>query len=143
MTTRPRITYLAPAERYTSRTQHTIQNLYANTSEHRKFPCRTPPHTQFRYAIYSSSSTLVSAGNKLAAISASLLTTLSILVLRFVPSINPRLGLIILFTFLFSSTLAFMCNPRRAELFGASAAFAAVRVVFVGSVGTGNGTESN
>jgi hypothetical protein len=108
--------------------------------QYRIFPNRDPSLKQDRFASYSSSDSLVSLGNKVAAILASLLTTVPILILRFVPSINWRLGLIVLFTFLFSSTLAFMCNPRRAELFAASAAFAAVQVVFLGSVGAGNGT---
>ena len=71
---------------------------------------------------------------------ASLLITIPIIALRFVNSTNTRLGLIILFTFVFSFGLVVLGNARRNEVFAASAAFAAVQVVFVAGVSSGNGS---
>lgn len=52
---------------------------------------------------------------------------------------NIQLGLIALFTSLFAATLALLTNARLAEMFGATAAYAAVLVVFIsGSLGGSN-----
>lgn len=49
---------------------------------------------------------------------------------------NLQLGLIALFTSLFAATLALLTNARLAEMFAATAAYAAVFVVFIsGSLG--------
>ena len=67
-----------------------------------------------------------------AALSA-LLPTLAILVLYFVTSMKTRIGLVILFTTVFAVLLALFTSAKRVEIFSATAAFAAVEVVFVGS----------
>ncbi|OJJ72197.1 hypothetical protein ASPBRDRAFT_207437 [Aspergillus brasiliensis CBS 101740] len=100
----------------------------------RNFPTRESLGNRPVFQIYSSSDDIISVGNKIATVLASLLTTIPVVVLNFISSINLRLGLIVMFTLLFSSVLAFMGNASRVEVFGASAAFAAVQVVFVGSV---------
>ncbi|CZR66678.1 uncharacterized protein PAC_16579 [Phialocephala subalpina] len=58
---------------------------------------------------------------------------LSIVVLSFVSSPKARLGLVCAFTILFSCCLAVATKARRVEIFAASAAFASVQVVFIGS----------
>ncbi|ORY13958.1 hypothetical protein BCR34DRAFT_561312 [Clohesyomyces aquaticus] len=61
----------------------------------------------------------------------------AIVVLYFVKRNSARLGLIAAFTVLFGLSLRFLTNARRAEIFGASAAYAAVLVVFVsGNLGS-------
>ena len=55
-----------------------------------------------------------------------------------------KLGLIALFTVLFAAVIPLVTNARRAEVFAACAAYAAVLVVFVsgnlGGGGSGGGT---
>lgn len=74
---------------------------------------------------------------------ASCLPVASIVLLYFVSSIKVRLGIIATFTVVLSFCLAFFTSAKRAEVFGLTAAFSAVQVVFVqvGSNGTqvGNG----
>jgi hypothetical protein len=50
-----------------------------------------------------------------------------------------RIGLMIVFTAIFSVSLAVLTEAKRAEIFAATAAFAAVEVVFIGSTSV-NGT---
>jgi hypothetical protein len=51
-----------------------------------------------------------------------------------------KLGFIALFTVLFAGAIPLVTNARRAEVFGACAAYAAVLVVFVsGDLGGGGG----
>ncbi|PVH69244.1 hypothetical protein DL98DRAFT_439446 [Cadophora sp. DSE1049] len=54
-----------------------------------------------------------------------------------------RLGMVALFTSLFAVVVGLLTNARRAEIFGSTAAYAAVLVVFVsGNLGPGGGTRS-
>lgn len=46
-------------------------------------------------------------------------------------STSVRVGMIVLFTCLFAGVVGLLTNARRAELFGSTAAYAAVLVVFV------------
>jgi hypothetical protein len=57
----------------------------------------------------------------------------AILGLYFVSDSGTRLGMISAFTILFALSLRFLTNARRGEIFGATAAYAAVLVVFVSS----------
>ncbi|KAJ2994267.1 hypothetical protein NUW58_g1596 [Xylaria curta] len=60
----------------------------------------------------------------------------AILVLYNVESPNQKLGFIALFTVLFAASVGLLTNARRAEVYGATAAYAAVLVVFVsGNIG--------
>jgi hypothetical protein len=52
-----------------------------------------------------------------------------------------KLGLIAVYTFAFALSISLITNARRAEIFGACAAYAAVLVVFV-SGGLGNGQRT-
>lgn len=60
--------------------------------------------------------------------------------LYLVPNPKAKLGLVAMYTMLFASSMALCTNARRAEVFAATAAYAAVLVVFVsGDLG---GTKS-
>lgn len=57
----------------------------------------------------------------------------AIVVLRLSKEENTQLGLIAMFTVLFAASVGILTNARRAEIFAATAAYAAVLVVFVSS----------
>ncbi|KAI1332967.1 hypothetical protein F5Y16DRAFT_332 [Xylariaceae sp. FL0255] len=77
-------------------------------------------HVQFALAIIGS-------------VLSSTVPTASIVVLFFVKDMLARLGLVTLFTFIFSLVLCLATNAKRYEIFAATAAFASVQVVFVGT----------
>ncbi|KAH4343655.1 hypothetical protein HBH98_145270 [Parastagonospora nodorum] len=79
------------------------------------------------------------ASNVAVAAVSSILPTLIILGLYFVKRMIVRIGLVILFTAIFSVALAVFTSACKVEIFSATAAFAAVEVVFIGSSST-NGT---
>ncbi len=64
---------------------------------------------------------------------APLLPTVSALGLFLLSNNTVRMGLVFLFSFLFSLTLALLGVPRRIDAFAATAAFTAVLIVFVGN----------
>jgi hypothetical protein len=78
---------------------------------------------------------IIAIGDGIATVLAALLTVVPIIALYFANSHGLRIGLIALFTFVFASALTIMSDVKRSEVFGASAAFVAVQVVFIGSVG--------
>lgn len=61
------------------------------------------------------------------------LPTLAILVLYFVKNMIKRIGLVILFTAIFAIAMAVLTGAKKIEIFSATAAFAAVEVVYIGS----------
>ncbi|KAH8600166.1 hypothetical protein B0O99DRAFT_682613 [Bisporella sp. PMI_857] len=63
----------------------------------------------------------------------SLLPVLAVIVLYSVREMLIRLGMIALFTVLFALALMVTTEAKRIEIFAATAAFASVQVVFVGS----------
>ncbi|KAI0862056.1 hypothetical protein F4860DRAFT_473285 [Xylaria cubensis] len=63
----------------------------------------------------------------------SVLPTISIIILFFVHDMLARLGLVTLFTFLFSLTMCLATKAKRYEIFAATAAFGSVQVVFIGT----------
>ncbi|KAJ0160264.1 hypothetical protein CTA2_8266 [Colletotrichum tanaceti] len=67
------------------------------------------------------------------ALSASI-PTVAILVLYFVHNMTQRISLVIVFTFIFSVAFSTITGAKKAEVFAATAAFAAVEVVYIGSV---------
>ena len=67
----------------------------------------------------------------LSIICATLLLEAAIVALCFVTNIHIRFGLIAVFTTIFATALNFLSNARLVEMFGASAAYAAVLVVFL------------
>jgi len=68
----------------------------------------------------------------------SLAPLVSIIVLSFVRNERARLGIVCAFTILFSFTLAIATKARRVEIFAATAAFASVQVVFIGTSNSNN-----
>jgi hypothetical protein len=76
---------------------------------------------------------IAKVSNVFGAIISSILPTLVILVLYFVKRMVVRIGLVIVFTAVFSLALALLTAARKVEIFSATAAFAAVEVVFIGS----------
>ncbi|PVH80028.1 hypothetical protein DL98DRAFT_572143 [Cadophora sp. DSE1049] len=74
----------------------------------------------------------------LGTILSSLAPLISIIVLFFVTNPNARLGLVCVFTVFFSSCLAIATKARRVEVFAATAAFASVQVVFIGTSPSSN-----
>ncbi|KAL1850147.1 hypothetical protein Daus18300_013015 [Diaporthe australafricana] len=76
-------------------------------------------------------SVLSSTADVFTTVVASLLPLLSITVLYVVHSNTMKLGIIVVFSACFSLALALMTNARRIEIFAATAAFAAVNVVFL------------
>ena len=64
-------------------------------------------------------------------ICATLLLEAAIVALYVVTNVHIRFGLIAIFTTVFATALNFFSNARLVEMFGASAAYAAVLVVFL------------
>lgn len=62
---------------------------------------------------------------------ASLLPTVSIFALNYIPKTVYRLAFISVFSFLFTVALAFFTNARKIEIFTAAVALASVQVVFI------------
>ena len=72
-------------------------------------------------------------------ICATLLLEAAIVALYVVTNVHIRFGLIAVFTTMFATALNFLSNARLAEMFGASAAYAAVLVVFLAANLNGDG----
>ena len=62
-----------------------------------------------------------------------IIPTVAILTLHFVHRMIHRIGLVIVFTTVFAITLALFTGAKKVEVFSATAAFAAVEVVYIGS----------
>jgi hypothetical protein len=77
---------------------------------------------------------LTRVGDAIVAALSSILPTVAILVLFFVRDMLKRIGLVVVFTTLFAFALALFTNSRKIEIFSATAAFAAVEVVYIGTV---------
>jgi len=71
--------------------------------------------------------------NLLGTVFSSIAPLVSIVVLSFVSNAEARLGLVCAFTILFTVCLAVATKARRVEIFAATAAFASVQVVFIGT----------
>ncbi|MCJ1364618.1 hypothetical protein MMC16_003731 [Acarospora aff. strigata] len=78
-------------------------------------------------------STLLALADVVCTVCACLIPISSIVVLYLVKNVLTRLGLVAGFTALFSFTLAIVTKARRIEVFAATAAFASVQVVFIGT----------
>ncbi|CAG9982241.1 unnamed protein product [Clonostachys byssicola] len=85
---------------------------------------------------YASESRIETFVLYLSTVLAALLLIGAIIVLYKVPSPDLKLGLVGLFTVLFAGSVGLLTNARVAEIFGATAAYAAVLVVFIsGEIG--------
>jgi len=76
---------------------------------------------------------LAATVNAISTILSSLLPAVSIVALYFIPHQLARIASIVAFSLLFSVVLTLITNARRIDCFAATAAFAAVQVVFVGT----------
>ncbi|KAM7207231.1 hypothetical protein V8F20_002497 [Naviculisporaceae sp. PSN 640] len=90
-----------------------------------------------------SDSTLEKTSHIISVIISSTLPVLTIFVLNSLESTEKRLGLTVLFTAVFGILLAIFSTAKRAEIFAATATFAAVEVVFIGSAITNTGTTGS
>lgn len=84
-------------------------------------------------AIHYSDDKLTATANAISTILSSLLPAVSIVALYFVPHQLARIVSIVAFCLVFSVVLTLITNARRIDCFAATAAFAAVQVVFVGT----------
>ena len=84
------------------------------------------------------------AASFIATVTASILLIAPIYTLYHTAQSNPvlSLGLIVLFTFVFAGAMVILTHARRAETFGARAAYAAVLVVFVSGDFVGHPTSA-
>ncbi|KAF3770485.1 hypothetical protein M406DRAFT_325929 [Cryphonectria parasitica EP155] len=95
---------------------------------------KTPEAPEFGKGFYYyEESCIFRATNILTTVMASLLPLVSITVLFAIESNTVKLGVVMLFSACFSLALALMTTARRIEVFAATAAFAAVNVVFLTS----------
>ncbi|KAH6722946.1 hypothetical protein BKA61DRAFT_565600 [Leptodontidium sp. MPI-SDFR-AT-0119] len=69
----------------------------------------------------------------------SLIPIAAIIVLSFVKNMTARLGIVSAFTAIFSVSLSLVTEGKRVEIFAATAAFASVQVVFIGSTNWNQG----
>ncbi|KAE8448984.1 hypothetical protein EG329_008572 [Mollisiaceae sp. DMI_Dod_QoI] len=95
-----------------------------------KFKKSLPEHVGAGIYHYKES-TLESVLSILATVVASLLPICSVVALYIIQSNGVRLGMIAIFSACFSFALSIMTSARRIEVFAATAAFAAVNVVFL------------
>ncbi|KAI8944993.1 hypothetical protein F4801DRAFT_569960 [Xylaria longipes] len=91
---------------------------------------------ELSYASYVSGRSISTFVSYLSTFLAIALLVGAILVLYNVKSANQKLGFLALFTVLFAVSVGLLTNAKRAEVYGATAAYAAVLVVFVsGNIG--------
>lgn len=76
-------------------------------------------------------------GEALAVALSAVLPTIAILALYFIPTMVWRIVGVVIMTFLFAIVMALTTGAKKSEVFGATAAFAAVEVVYIGSTTVG------
>ncbi|PMD16822.1 hypothetical protein NA56DRAFT_579789 [Hyaloscypha hepaticicola] len=121
----------APGNKFSAWLVDTLTPLYHHTlgRYHRK-----PAKEVLKYApntVHYSDSTVYRIAAFIGTIVASLLPISAIIVLYFITTMPVRLGLVSIFTAIFSVCLWFMTDGRLIEVFSATSAFAAVQVVFI------------
>ncbi|KAK4199459.1 hypothetical protein QBC40DRAFT_254963, partial [Triangularia verruculosa] len=89
-----------------------------------------------------SSSRISKASSLITTVLASTLPVLTILVLHRLDNTDVRIGVTAVFTAVFALAIALFSDAKRVEIFAATATFAAVEVVFIGSALTGTGQSS-
>ncbi|KAK6843238.1 hypothetical protein PG989_008303 [Apiospora arundinis] len=121
--------------RYTLRNRGSQSNTTPPTSS--SPPSGSYPASPDANGIFSyDDSRIVDTANLIGTIVASVLPVLSIAILYTVRSMAARLGFVALFSALFSTCLWYMNDGNLVEVFGATSAFAAVQVVFIGTSGS-------
>lgn len=86
------------------------------------------------HVVLFKASSVVAMSRFLATTFAVLSLVVPVVVLYIVESTPQRLGIITVFTTIFSSLLCWLTQSRNYEIFSATAAYCAVMVVFVGSI---------
>ncbi|GIZ41325.1 hypothetical protein CKM354_000463200 [Cercospora kikuchii] len=114
---------------FTSLLKGILLDIYHRVWGHRK-------HDQTDYREYGEKK-LARVSTVIVTVLASALPAMTVLVLYFVKRLLVRIGLIIVFTSLFSLALAIFTTADKVNIFTATATFAAVEVVFVGSTDAG------
>ncbi|KAM6513640.1 hypothetical protein FALCPG4_016022 [Fusarium falciforme] len=80
------------------------------------------------------------ASSMIVVILSSVIPVLTIFALNAITVTEGRIGMIVVFTGMFAAVLAIFSSARRAEIFAATATFAAIEVVYVGTaLGSNNG----
>ena len=74
-----------------------------------------------------------SIGDQISSFIATALILIPVITLHFVQSANARLIVIVMFSLAFQGMVVLMTQASRTEVFGATAAFIAIQVVYVGS----------
>ena len=93
---------------------------------------------------YYSEETVQRVVTVLSIIGAALLLEVAIVALYIVTNDHVRFGLIAVFTSVFAAALSLLSNARRVEMFGATAAYAAVLVVFLsGNLSSASSSNNN
>jgi len=82
---------------------------------------------------YASRSALQSFGDRIASFLACILILVPVITLHFLQSDTQRLVVIVVFTLSFTGLMSIVTEATSSEIFGATAAFVAVQVVYVGS----------
>jgi hypothetical protein len=85
------------------------------------------------FALWASKSARTSFADRVASFLACLLILVPVITLHFLHTDTQRLIVIIVFTFAFAGLMTLATEAKRSEVFGATAAFVAVQVVYVGS----------
>ncbi|KAE8448777.1 hypothetical protein EG329_008779 [Mollisiaceae sp. DMI_Dod_QoI] len=108
---------------------------------HRLLGCyfkNSRPEAQLAGTVVYDDAHIRSLTKAVATVLACMLPTLSIVVLYMVQTMSKRLGAVTAFTTLFSISLVVMTNAEMIDIFAATAAYAAVQVVFIGTTGSGS-----
>jgi len=109
--------------------------------DHWAFQTRQPAELLDRTTIYKNSH-VVRTVAAISMIMAAILLISAILSLHVVTSDKAKLGLVAMYTVVFALSVALLTNAKRAEVFAATAAYAAVLVVFVsGELGGASGRQ--
>ncbi|CZR68131.1 uncharacterized protein PAC_18030 [Phialocephala subalpina] len=94
---------------------------------------RAPSDTENEFYFYDEK-TVLRLADIIGTIISALLPVVSVVVLYCVKNMRVRLGLVAVFTVLFSLVLSLIAPAKRVEVFAATAAFTSVQVVFLGSI---------
>jgi Flp pilus assembly protein TadB len=98
-------------------------------------------HDPFDRTTFYRNSQISQAVSTIGLVLAAVLLIAAIIHLYLVVSIAAKLGFLTMYTLLFALSVAFCTNARRVEVFAATAAYAAVLVVFVSGDSGGNKAE--
>jgi hypothetical protein len=109
-------------------------NTDAHTLKYRSFmPDGAGKDNPDDFPTYSSKSARQTFADRVKSFIACVMILVPVITLHFLQSDTQRLIVIVLFTLGFTGLMVFMTEARTSEIFGATAAFVAVQVVYVGA----------